>query len=34
MKYQLHDSQIEKIELGEDTIILKFSQGFWATDEQ
>ena len=33
MKYQLHDSQINKIELCEDTIILKFSQGFWATDE-
>ena len=33
MKYQLHDSQINKIELGEDTITLKFSQGFWATDE-
>ena len=34
MKYQLHDSQIDKIDLGEDTIILKFSKGFWATDEQ
>ncbi len=33
MKYQLHDSQINKIELGENTITLKFSQGFWATDE-
>ena len=33
MNYQLHDSQINKIELGEDTITLKFSQGFWATDE-
>ena len=34
MKYQLHDSQINKIELGENTITLKFSQGFWATDER
>ena len=34
MNYQLHDSQINKIELGEDTITLKFSQGFWATDER
>ncbi len=34
MKYQIHDSQINKIELGEDTITLKFSQGFWATDER
>ena len=33
MNYQLHDSQINKIELGENTITLKFSQGFWATDE-
>ena len=33
MKYQLHDSQINKIELGENTLTLKFSQGFWATDE-
>ena len=33
MSYQLHDSQINKIEFGEDTIFLKFSQGFWATDE-
>ncbi len=33
MKYQLHDSQINKIEFGEDAIVLKFSQGFWATDE-
>ena len=33
MKYQLHDSQINKIELCEDTITLKFSQGFWATNE-
>ena len=33
MKYQLHDSQINKIELGEDTITLKFSEGFWATNE-
>ena len=33
MKYQLHDSQINKIELGENTITLRFSQGFWATDE-
>ena len=33
MKYQLHDSQINKIELGENTITLKFSQGFWETDE-
>ncbi|MBQ7373549.1 MAG: hypothetical protein IJW64_03200 [Clostridia bacterium] len=33
MKYQLHDSQINKIEFGEDIIILKFSQGFWQTDE-
>ena len=33
MKYQLHDSQIEKIELGENAITLKFSQGFWTTDE-
>ena len=33
MKYQLHDSQINKIEFGEDTISFIFSQGFWATDE-
>ena len=33
MKYQLHDSQINKIEFGEDTIIFIFSQGFWTTDE-
>lgn len=33
MNYQLHDSQINKIELGEDTISFIFSQGFWATDE-
>ena len=33
MKYQLHDSQINKIEFGEDTIIFTFSQGFWGTDE-
>ncbi len=33
MNYQLHDSQINKIELGEDTITFKFSQGFWVTDE-
>ncbi|MBQ7354527.1 MAG: hypothetical protein IJW62_03315 [Clostridia bacterium] len=33
MNYQLHDSQINKIELGEDTVTLEFSQGFWATDE-
>ena len=33
MKYQLHDSQINKIEFGEDTITFKFSQGYWATDE-
>ena len=32
MKYQLHDSQINKIKLGEDTITFIFSQGFWATD--
>ena len=34
MKYQLHDSQINQIKLGKDTISLKFSEGFWATDEQ
>ena len=34
MIYQLHDSQINKIELGENSIIFKFSQGFWATDER
>ncbi len=34
MKYQLHDSQINKIELGEDAITFKFSQGFWTTDDQ
>ena len=34
MSYQLHDSQINGIELGENTIIFKFSQGFWETDEQ
>ena len=33
MNYQLHDSQINKIELGENTISLKFSEGFWATNE-
>ena len=33
MKYQLHDSRINKIELGEDTITFTFSQGFWTTDE-
>ena len=33
MNYQLHDSQINKIEFGEDTISFIFSQGFWATDE-
>ena len=33
MNYQLHDSQIDKIELGEDTITFIFSQGFWTTDE-
>ena len=33
MKYQLHDSQINKLELGEDTITFIFSQGFWTTDE-
>ena len=33
MKYQLHDSQISKIEFGEETISFIFSQGFWATDE-
>ena len=33
MNYQLHDSQISKIELGEDTITFIFSQGFWSTDE-
>ena len=34
MSYQLHDSQINQIELGENTIVFKFSQGFWNTDEQ
>jgi hypothetical protein len=33
MKYQLHDSQINRIEFGEDAIIFTFSQGFWGTDE-
>ena len=33
MNYQLHDSQINKIELGGDTITFTFSQGFWGTDE-
>ena len=33
MKYQLHDSQINQIKLGKDTISLKFSEGFWATNE-
>ena len=33
MKYQLHDSQINRIEFGEDTITFTFSQGFWGTDE-
>ena len=33
MKYQLHDSQINKLELGEDTITFIFSQGFWTADE-
>ncbi len=32
MNYQLHDSQINEIELEENAITLKFSQGFWATD--
>lgn len=34
MSYQLHDSQINKIELNEDAIIFNFSQGFWTTDDQ
>lgn len=34
MKYQLHDSQIDQIKFGANTIIFTFSQGFWATDEQ
>ena len=33
MKYQLHDSQINQIKLDKDTISLKFSEGFWATNE-
>ena len=33
MNYQLHDSQINRIEFGEDTITFTFSQGFWTTDE-
>ena len=33
MKYQLHDSQINQIKLGKDTISLKFSEGFWTTNE-
>ena len=33
MNYLLHDSQINKIELGKNTITLEFSQGFWATYE-
>lgn len=33
MNYQLHDSQINGFELGENIIIFNFSQGFWATDE-
>ena len=33
MKYQLHDSQINQIILGNDTISLQFSEGFWATNE-
>ena len=33
MNYQLHDSQINRIEFGEDTITFTFSQGFWGTDE-
>ena len=33
MKYQLHDSQINQIELSQDKITLNFSQGFWATNE-
>ena len=34
MNYQLHDSQINKVELGANAIIFKFSQGFWRTNEQ
>ena len=34
MIYQLHDSQINEIKLGEKAITLKFSQGFWTTNEQ
>ena len=34
MKYQLHDSQINGLKLGENAIVLEFSQGYWATDEQ
>ena len=34
MKYQLHDSQINHIGFGENTIIFTFSQGFWTTNEQ
>ena len=33
MKYQLHDSQINGLKLGENAIVLEFSQGYWATDE-
>ncbi len=34
MNYQLHDSQINQIGFGENTIIFTFSQGFWTTNEQ
>ena len=34
MGYQLHDSQINQIGLSKNTIVLNFSEGFWATNEQ
>ncbi|MBR6789061.1 MAG: hypothetical protein IKM44_04565 [Clostridia bacterium] len=33
MNYELHDSQISELKLGENTIILNFSQGYWTTDD-
>ena len=32
MKYELHDSQISDILIGENKIVLSFSEGFWELD--
>ena len=32
MKYELHDSQINDILIGENKIVLSFSEGFWELD--